>query len=517
MKTGNHNRLWGLLAATLLTAALLVLGMSGAMAGGGTNTWILDYVDGITDPLLGGDMLEMQDSFVQNYSQFQQACEKDMLHFRWAWQDEKFTSPTYQEWRTVGKDILNFKVPVYENYETLSLHGVVWGEVWDELHNTTYASPEIKVGIQKGYSVKIDLSSSEHITWNDLYEEEAIKYTLVYLDLEGITEGTFWIDLDHNGSKDIVYSVWDPQSDAIFYHAWCEQHSECNRKGQTYTMTVPQSVIDKCKENGKPYVTSFTFKFSGKTSLTGATIEQIETPYTGQKLTPDPKVVVDGITLIRDVDYSITYEANTNVGHHTIHITGIGAYEGTENGNLWILQRDLSKPGTTVSLDKKSYAWTGKAIQPKVTLKAKEGGTLKTTDYTVTFTNNIKVGTATIIITAKGDNCTGSLTKTFKIDKAKNPITVKAKTATLKASDLEKKNQTLKVTQALTVKKAQGKVTYKKVSGDKKITINKSTGKITVKKGLGKGSYKVKVKVSAAGNGNYKTGDKTVIFTLKVK
>lgn len=71
----------------------------------------------------------------------------------------------------------------------------------------------------------------------------------------------------------------------------------------------------------------------------------------------------------------------------------------------------------------------------------------------------------------------------------------------------------------MTVKKAQGKVTYAKVSkgSSKYLTISKSTGKITVKKKTPKGTYEIKVKVTAAGNSNYKKGSKTVTVKVKVK
>ena len=51
--------------------------------------------------------------------------------------------------------------------------------------------------------------------------------------------------------------------------------------------------------------------------------------------------------------------------------------------------------------------------------------------------------------------------------KGTNPMTVKAKTATVKYKALSKKNQTLAVGKVLTVKKNQGKVTYVKKSGNK--------------------------------------------------
>ena len=65
--------------------------------------------------------------------------------------------------------------------------------------------------------------------------------------------------------------------------------------------------------------------------------------------------------------------------------------------------------------------------------------------------------------------------------------------------------------------KGQGTRTYKKLSGNKKITINKKTGKVTVKKGLKKGTYKVKIRVRAAGNATYKAGARTVTIKIKIK
>ena len=100
--------------------------------------------------------------------------------------------------------------------------------------------------------------------------------------------------------------------------------------------------------------------------------------------------------------------------------------------------------------------------------------------------------------------------------KAANPLTVKVKTATIKYKAVKKKTQTLARTRVLTVSKNQGKVTYRKLSGNKKILISKA-GKVTVKKKLKKGTYKVKAKVSAAGNAYYKAGSRTVTFRIKVR
>lgn len=133
--------------------------------------------------------------------------------------------------------------------------------------------------------------------------------------------------------------------------------------------------------------------------------------------------------------------------------------------------------------------------------------------FTVSYLNNKNVGTATVIIKGK-DNFVGTIKETFKIVKAKNPLTVKGSTKTVKYKTLKKKAVSIK---ALTVKKNMGSLSYKKVSGNKKITVNTKTGKLTVKKGTKKGTYTIKIKVTAKGTGNYKSGAKTATVKIKVK
>ena len=106
---------------------------------------------------------------------------------------------------------------------------------------------------------------------------------------------------------------------------------------------------------------------------------------------------------------------------------------------------------------------------------------------------------------------------TVKAKKAQ-ALKATAKTKNLKVKKLKKKAVTYK---PITVKNAKGKVTYKVVSGNKKskkaLKLNKKTGKITVTKKTKKGTYSIKVKVTAAGNSTYKAASKTVTVKVKVK
>ena len=106
--------------------------------------------------------------------------------------------------------------------------------------------------------------------------------------------------------------------------------------------------------------------------------------------------------------------------------------------------------------------------------------------------------------------------------KANNPLSVKGKTVKLKRKKLARKKQTIKAKKAFIIKNAVGTVSYKLVKVKKAkykrfFKINRKTGKITVKKKLKKGTYKLKIKVSAAGNAKYNPGSKTVTVKVKVK
>ena len=116
-------------------------------------------------------------------------------------------------------------------------------------------------------------------------------------------------------------------------------------------------------------------------------------------------------------------------------------------------------------------------------------------------------------------NCGETRTEVIPKIKAANTLKVSGKTASVKFSKLRKKSQTLKVSKVLKfADKGQGKLSYKKYKGNKKITINKTTGKVTVRKGLKKGKYIVKVRIQAAGDESHeKSKWKTVTFRVKVR
>ena len=168
----------------------------------------------------------------------------------------------------------------------------------------------------------------------------------------------------------------------------------------------------------------------------------------------------------------------------------------------------------TIALSKTSYAYNGKVQKPSVTVKDAKNGSLKlNTDYTVTYSGGQKnAGTYKVVVKGKG-NYDFTKTLTYKITKATATVKISTSSKTVKYRNVKKKKQTFNLRASASSK---GKLTYKKTSGNNKITVSK-TGKVTVKKGLKKGTYKVKIKVSAAAVTNYNAASATKTIKVVVK
>lgn len=76
-----------------------------------------------------------------------------------------------------------------------------------------------------------------------------------------------------------------------------------------------------------------------KIDISGAVIGGFDSTYerTGSAITPDVTVTLDGKVLVKDVDYTVDYSGNVEVGKATITVTGIGSYTGTTSANFWIV------------------------------------------------------------------------------------------------------------------------------------------------------------------------------------
>ena len=204
--------------------------------------------------------------------------------------------------------------------------------------------------------------------------------------------------------------------------------------------------------------------------------------YDGKAKKPGVTVKLNGKTLKNGTDYTVSYSNNTKVGTAKVTIKGKGNYTGSVSKTYSI--KNNFKKATVSGISTKAF--TGKNITQSITVKY-NGKTLKNgTDYTVSYSSNKNIGTATVKITGKG-SYTGTITKTFKINPAKQEIQkLTAKSKAFFVDWAQKGSATGYEIQY---------ATNSKFTSAKKVTItNNKTDKTTISKLSGKKKYYVRVR-----------------------
>ena len=151
---------------------------------------------------------------------------------------------------------------------------------------------------------------------------------------------------------------------------------------------------------------------------------------------------------------------------------------------------------------KTSYAYDGKAKTPVVTVMDDDYLLQKNEDYTITYSDNIKVGTATVMITGMG-RYTGTVSVSFTILQVKKNNVIKSSNITKTVSAKEQK---VKI-QATVNDKA--KLTYS--SNNKSVKVN-SSGEITIAKNF---TGTAVITITAAETARYKKTSCQITVTVR--
>ena len=297
--------------------------------------------------------------------------------------------------------------------------------------------------------------------------------------------------------------------------------------GSNITPSVTVKVAGRSLTNGTDYTVSYsnnknvgkaTVKITGKGNYSGSLsakfdivpakqqIQKLETKYKGFFVDWAQKGSATGY----DVEYSVKANMSGAVSKHltankpdTLTVSGLAgdktyyvrvrSYTNV-NGKVYYgawsdiksiktANNDITK-ATVSGISTKAF--TGKAIKQNVTVKVGNTVLKNGTDYTVSYSNNKKVGKATVKITGKG-KYGGVITKTFKINPAKQEIQkLTAKSKAFFVDWAQKGSATGYEIQY---------ATNSKFTGAKKVTItNNKTDKTTVSKLSANKKYYVRVR-----------------------
>ncbi|MDO4941236.1 MAG: penicillin-binding Tp47 domain C-containing protein [Lachnospiraceae bacterium] len=184
----------------------------------------------------------------------------------------------------------------------------------------------------------------------------------------------------------------------------------------------------------------------------------------------------------------------------------------------------VEKAGSKVTLKAKTVTYTGKAVSIGEAAVTGSTGKVSYKYYSdskckkaVSASKVKNAGTYYVKATVAADDnykaATSSAVK-LTIKKASQKIKVSTAAKTVKYAKVKKAKQ---VTSKVSVSGAKTSYTYKKAGGSSQLSIDKKSGKITMKKGTKKGTYSIKVKVTASDGTNYDSASKTATVKVKVK
>ena len=253
--------------------------------------------------------------------------------------------------------------------------------------------------------------------------------------------------------------------------------------------------------------------------------------YNGKTQKPTVKTV-DGMTLKEGRDYTVEYWDGDSIaaGDYGMTISGIGNYDGGTSA-YYTIQKAKSK----ISIANQTKTYTGSSLT--YTGKVTKVGSTGSVSYDYYLDAGCKTlatpgspydaGTYYVKATLESDdNCEEAVSNVAKFVVKKASQKIKAKNCSVVC-----KAQKTKTGKALAKSKtfylgakakasAETTIRYAKANkaGGSKIAIGPKAGKVTLKKGLKAGTYKVKVKLTAAKSANYKAAKaKTITLTVKVK
>ncbi|MCC8139967.1 MAG: hypothetical protein LIO67_06680 [Lachnospiraceae bacterium] len=216
--------------------------------------------------------------------------------------------------------------------------------------------------------------------------------------------------------------------------------------------------------------------------------------------------------------YSVTVESIDDCGNVVLTLTGTGNYTGSVTATYQIYGKIASVSVAAIG----SKAFTGAAIEPELVVyeSSKKAYTLeKDKDYTVSYTKNTSVGTATVTITGMGFY-TGTKNVTFAIirktlaDEA--TVTVELRDVDASENDEWKTPEEYSVTYSASAQKPSVRVTYYPTEGEEGIELTLGTDyTLSYKNNTSAADYSVSKAptVTVTGKGNY-SGSRSENFTI---
>lgn len=228
----------------------------------------------------------------------------------------------------------------------------------------------------------------------------------------------------HSYSKTTAKAPDCTHDGEVVYRCGCGSSytEKLDRLGHSYTVKV-KTVSPTLKTEGYTLYRCSRCKATAKRKIKPKLVNiakaepsrlKKEYAYTGLTVKPVISLKYGGKTLKQGSDYTVSYAPQKNVGKSYITVSGKGVYGGSRKIGFKIVRASVKK--AKPDKFKKIIKYNGKERDQSFCLYY-NGNKLKLdSDYTVSYKNNVKVGTAQAVIRGRG-NFTGTTVLNFKIRK----------------------------------------------------------------------------------------------------
>lgn len=281
------------------------------------------------------------------------------------------------------------------------------------------------------------------------------KFPIVAIDLEDATYGEATFTMEVVGSVNVA-GIYDYTGNTVspFAVVKYQLESETYGDGEGQAMMINTDFTLSHENNidaGAPGADNApTLVITGKGNFTGTATQEFTILAPDVTLTvadidpiifaaapqePTPAVTVtigtQTVTLVEGVDYTYSYSDNLMIGTATCTVTGMGNYANKTATKDFIIAGDLADAIIQIvdengnALTNTDHNLTDDGVEPAIKVyyngeaideKSADADGNPTGDYTVAYTNNDAIGTATITVTAvEGSDYVGSISTTFQV------------------------------------------------------------------------------------------------------
>lgn len=274
----------------------------------------------------------------------------------------------------------------YDSGEALDLSGMVVTATYASTKTKVLTEAEYTTSPEEGTVLKIaDSGSTVTIT----ADGQTAKTSALTVTPKSVTIPVAAGSYTYNGEKQEFGFEEGTDADSSYYTL---SPAAEGKEARTYTVTA--SLNDKTE-------TAWVGGSTGDISLTWAinpkaiepTIADIsDQQYTGKKITPEITVTADGVTLTKDVDYTVSYGDNINVGENNGSVTITAVSDGNYTFEPVTKEFNIVRQAGKISIKANNAEYTGEAYDAENNIEVTKTGT---GDVTYTYYLDAKANTPT--------------------------------------------------------------------------------------------------------------------------